>query len=167
MYFVMKSGWFACCQVAGMTTSLQTSQQELSTVSEKLALREEDIKTLQNEVQCRQASLVQLQEEVEKQRAQLEQMELDKDSQLITLREELLSQTQQLDSCQARISYLEVEVETLTEQLHSPEVCEEDQNGSVTVDDLDHLQKVNRELEQQLSDKNRVSCRLTPILLFL
>ncbi|XP_038560248.1 golgin subfamily A member 1 isoform X2 [Micropterus salmoides] len=142
-------------QVAGMTTSLQTSQQELSTVSEKLALREEDIKTLQNEVQCRQASLVQLQEEVEKQRAQLEQMELDKDSQLITLREELLSQTQQLDSCQARISYLEVEVETLTEQLHSPEVCEEDQNGSVTVDDLDHLQKVNRELEQQLSDKNR------------
>lgn len=52
--------------------------------------------------------------------------------------------------------YLEVEVETLTEQLQSPEVCEEDQNGSVTVDDLDHIQKVNRELEQQLSDKNRV-----------
>jgi len=48
-------------------------------------------------------------------------------------------------------------METLTEQLHSPEVCEEDQNGSVTVDDLDHIQKVNRELEQQLSDKNRVS----------
>uniref|UniRef100_A0A672HLD6 Golgin subfamily A member 1 n=1 Tax=Salarias fasciatus TaxID=181472 RepID=A0A672HLD6_SALFA len=34
-------------------------------------------------------------------------------------------------------------------------LCEEDQNGSVTVDDLDHIQKVNRELEQQLSDKNR------------
>ncbi len=56
------------------------------------------------EVQCRQASLVQLQEEVEQQRAQMEQMELDKDSQLISLREELLSQTQQLDSCQARVS---------------------------------------------------------------
>ncbi|XP_031732664.1 golgin subfamily A member 1 isoform X1 [Anarrhichthys ocellatus] len=142
-------------QVGELTTSLQTSQQELSTVTEKLALRGENVETLQNEVQCRQASLVQLQEEVEQQRAQLEQMELDKDSQLISLREELLSQTQQLDSCQARISYLEVEVETLTEQLHSPEVCEEDQNGSVTVDDLDHIQKVNRELEQQLSDKNR------------
>uniref|UniRef100_A0A672HLQ0 Golgin subfamily A member 1 n=1 Tax=Salarias fasciatus TaxID=181472 RepID=A0A672HLQ0_SALFA len=51
-----------------------------------------------------------------------------------------------------RLSWI---VETLTEQLHSPEVCEEDQNGSVTVDDLDHIQKVNRELEQQLSDKNR------------
>lgn len=58
--------------------------------------------------------------------------------------------------CVVQIMYLEVEVETLTEQLQSPEVCEEDQNGSVTVDDLDHIQKVNRELEQQLSDKNRV-----------
>lgn len=47
-------------------------------------------------------------------------------------------------------------METLTEQLHSPEVCEEGQNGSVTVDDLDHIQRVNRDLEQQLSDKNRV-----------
>lgn len=83
-------------------------------------------------------------------------MQLDKDSQVTSLKEELLTQTQQLDSGQARISYLEVEVETLTEQLHSHSVvCEEDQNGSVTVDDLDHIQKVNRELEQELSDKNR------------
>ncbi|XP_070689379.1 golgin subfamily A member 1 isoform X2 [Pempheris klunzingeri] len=142
-------------QVGEQTRSLQSSQQELSAVTEKLTQREEDIRALHSEVQCRQASLVQLQEEVEQQQTQLEQMEQDKDSQLTSLREELLSQTQQLDSCQARISYLEVEVETLTEQLHSPEVCEEDQNGSVTVDDLDHIQKVNRELEQQLSDKNR------------
>ncbi|XP_034548012.1 golgin subfamily A member 1 isoform X2 [Notolabrus celidotus] len=143
-------------QVGELTSSLQTSQQELSSVTEKLAVREENIQKLQDEVQCRQDSLVQLQEELEQQRAQLEQMERDKDSQLSSLREELLNQTQQLDSCQARISYLEVEVETLTEQLNTPVVCEEDQNGSVTVDDLDHLQKVNRELEQQLSDKNRI-----------
>uniref|UniRef100_A0A3B4ULI9 Golgin subfamily A member 1 n=1 Tax=Seriola dumerili TaxID=41447 RepID=A0A3B4ULI9_SERDU len=107
------------------------------------------------ELQSRQASLLQLQQEAEWLRAHLEQMEQDRDSKLMGLRMELLSQTQQLDSCQARIMYLEVEVETLTEQLHSPEVCEEDQNGSVTVDDLDHIQKVNRDLEQQLSDKNR------------
>uniref|UniRef100_A0AAY5KLV3 Golgin subfamily A member 1 n=1 Tax=Esox lucius TaxID=8010 RepID=A0AAY5KLV3_ESOLU len=46
-------------------------------------------------------------------------------------------------------------VETLTLQLQAPEVCETDQNGSVTVDDLDHMQKANRDLEQQLSDKNK------------
>ncbi|XP_040898116.1 golgin subfamily A member 1 isoform X1 [Toxotes jaculatrix] len=142
-------------QVGELTSSLQASQQEVLTVTEKLALREEDIRTLQNEVQSRQASVVQLQDEVERLRAQLDQMEQDRDSQLTSLRKELLSQTEQLDSCQARILYLEVEVETLTEQLQSPAVCEEDQNGSVTVDDLDHIQKVNRELEQQLSDKNR------------
>lgn len=48
-------------------------------------------------------------------------------------------------------------METLTEQLQGPAVCEDAENGSVTVDDLDHIQKVNRDLEQQLSDKNRVS----------
>uniref|UniRef100_A0A3P9L8Z5 Golgin subfamily A member 1 n=1 Tax=Oryzias latipes TaxID=8090 RepID=A0A3P9L8Z5_ORYLA len=96
-----------------------------------------------------------LQEEVQRLQAQLQQTEADRDSQLLSLREELLSQTQQLDSCQARISYLEVEVETVTEQLHSPAVCEDEQNGSVTVDDLDHIHRVNRDLEQQLSDKNR------------
>ncbi|XP_063345856.1 golgin subfamily A member 1 isoform X3 [Pelmatolapia mariae] len=143
-------------QVAELSAALQSSQQEVTTVTEKLALREEDIRSLQNEVQGRQASLVEVQEEAERLRAQLEQVELDKDSQVTSLKEELLTQTQQLDSCQARISYLEVEVETLTEQLHSHSVvCEEDQNGSVTVDDLDHIQKVNRELEQELSDKNR------------
>lgn len=142
-------------QVGEQATFLQTSQQQLTTVTERLAQREEDVRTLQNEVQSGKASQIQLQEEGEGLRAQLQQVELDRDSQLIGLRKELLSQTQQLDGCQARVSYLEVEVDTLTEQLHSPEVCEEDQNGSVTVDDLDHIQKVNRELEQQLSDKNK------------
>ncbi|XP_007557806.1 golgin subfamily A member 1 isoform X3 [Poecilia formosa] len=142
-------------QVGELTVGLQNSQQELSTAAKKLRLRDEDVQTLQNELQSRQDSLAQLQEETERLHAQLQQAELDKTSQLTSLQGALQSQTLQLDSCQARISYLEVEVETLTEQLQSPEVCEEDQNGCVTVDDLDHIHRVNRELEQQLSDKNR------------
>ncbi|KAM3867774.1 golgin subfamily A member 1 [Diretmus argenteus] len=139
-------------QVGELTASLQSSQQDLANITEQLTLREEDIKTLRNELHSSQASLVQLQEDAERHRAQTE---LERESQLSGLREELLTQTQQLDACQAQVSYLEVEVETLTEQLQTPDVCEEDQNGSVTVDDLDHIQKVNRDLEQQLSDKNR------------
>ncbi|MEQ2215494.1 hypothetical protein XENOCAPTIV_001724, partial [Xenoophorus captivus] len=54
------------------------------------------------ELQSRQDSLAHLQEETKRLHTQLQQMELDKDSQLRSLREELLSQTQQLDSCQAR-----------------------------------------------------------------
>ncbi|XP_061585678.1 golgin subfamily A member 1 isoform X2 [Cololabis saira] len=143
-------------QVRELTLALQNSQQDLSSATEKLTLREEEVQTLQNELQSGQDSAVQLQDQAERLRAELQQVEADRDLQLTGLRGELLGQTQQLDGCQARISYLEVEVETLTEQLHSPEVCEEDQNGSVTVDDLDHIQKVNKELEQQLSDKNRI-----------
>lgn len=61
--------------------------------------------------------------------------------------------------CALQILYLEVELETLTEQLHRPpEVSEGDENGRMTGDDLDQIQKHNRELEQQLADKNRVSC---------
>ncbi|XP_071384848.1 golgin subfamily A member 1 [Centroberyx affinis] len=142
-------------QVGELSASLQTAQQDLASVTEQLTQREEDMETLRNELQSGQASLLQLQEEAGRQRAQAEQRELDQDSQLSGLREELLAQTQQLDRCQARVSYLEVEVETLTEQLHTPEVCDEDQNGSVTVDDLDHIQKVNKDLEQQLGDKNK------------
>ncbi|XP_049620183.1 golgin subfamily A member 1 isoform X3 [Syngnathus scovelli] len=142
-------------QVEVSTTSLKRSQQELATISEKLMLKEKDIQRLHEEVQSQQASFVQLQDKLVQLRTQREQIELDKDSQLAHLREELLNQNQLQDAYQTRISYLEVEVETLTEQLHSPAVCEEDHNGSVTVDDLDHIQKVNKELEQQLSDKNR------------
>lgn len=47
---------------------------------------------------------MEVQEEAERLRVQLEQVELDKDSQLTSLKEELLGQTQQLDSCQARVS---------------------------------------------------------------
>ncbi|XP_061672763.1 golgin subfamily A member 1 isoform X2 [Syngnathoides biaculeatus] len=141
-------------QVDVLTTLLQRSQQDLSTVTEKINLRERDIHRLRDELQTQQASLLQLREEFDHLRVQREQIELDKDSQLAHLREELLCQTQQQDTCQARISYLEVEIETLTEQLHSPAVCEEDHNGSVTVDDLHDVQKIE-ELEQQLSDKNR------------
>uniref|UniRef100_A0A3P9JEG1 Golgin subfamily A member 1 n=1 Tax=Oryzias latipes TaxID=8090 RepID=A0A3P9JEG1_ORYLA len=142
-------------QVGELNITLQSSQQELADVTEKLTLREADVKALEKKLQSRQDLLLQLQEEVQRLQAQLQQTEADRDSQLLSLREELLSQTQQLDSCQARISYLEVEVETVTEQLHSPVVCEDEQNGSVTVDDLDHIHRVNRDLEQQLSDKNR------------
>ena len=58
--------------------------------------------------------------------------------------------------CVAQVSDLEVEVDTLTGQLQAPDVDEPDQNGAVTVDDLDHMQKVNKDLEQQLGEKNKV-----------
>ncbi|XP_014015942.1 golgin subfamily A member 1 isoform X1 [Salmo salar] len=142
-------------QVGQMTVSHQTTSQELAHVTEQLKQREEELQTLRNELQRAQSSLSQLQEEGERLRAWAQEREEEKDSQLVSLRQELLTQNKHLDSCQSRVSELEVEVETLTLQLQTPEVCEPDQNGTVTVDDLDHMQEANRDLEQQLSDKNK------------
>uniref|UniRef100_A0A8C7TYL4 Golgin subfamily A member 1 n=1 Tax=Oncorhynchus mykiss TaxID=8022 RepID=A0A8C7TYL4_ONCMY len=142
-------------QVGQMTASHQTTSQELAHVTEQLKQREEELQTLRNELQTAQSSLSQLQEEGERLRAWAQEREEEKDSQLVSLRQELLTQNEHLDSCQSRVSELEVEVETLTLQLQTPEVCEPDQNGTVTVDDLDHMQEANRDLEQQLSDKNK------------
>ncbi|CDQ65063.1 unnamed protein product [Oncorhynchus mykiss] len=142
-------------QVGQMTASHQTTSQELAHVTEQLKQREEELQTLRNELQTAQSSLSQLQEEGERLRAWAQEREEEKDSQLVSLRQELLTQNEHLDSCQSRVSELEVEVETLTLQLQTQEVCEPDQNGTVTVDDLDHMQEANRDLEQQLSDKNK------------
>uniref|UniRef100_A0A8C7JNF2 Golgin subfamily A member 1 n=1 Tax=Oncorhynchus kisutch TaxID=8019 RepID=A0A8C7JNF2_ONCKI len=139
-------------QVGEMMASLQTTSQELTHVTEQLKRKEEELQTIRNELQSSQSSLSQLQEETEGLQAAAQERQEEKDSQLVSLRQELLTQNEQLDSCQLRVS--ELEVETLTLQ-QTPELCELDQNGTVTVDDLDHMQKANRDLEQQLSDKNK------------
>ncbi|XP_064821676.1 golgin subfamily A member 1-like isoform X3 [Oncorhynchus masou masou] len=139
-------------QVGEMMASLQTTSQELAHVTEQLKRKEEELQTLRNELQSAQSSLSQLQEETEGLQAAAQERQEEKDSQLVSLRQELLTQNEQLDSCQLRVSALEVETLTLQQ---TPELCELDQNGTVTVDDLDHMQKANRDLEQQLSDKNK------------
>uniref|UniRef100_A0A674AAK2 Golgin subfamily A member 1 n=1 Tax=Salmo trutta TaxID=8032 RepID=A0A674AAK2_SALTR len=151
--------------------SLDSELSSRQTVSVEIAMALEDTRRQKEELQLQvwrditltsyislqraQSSLSQLQEEGERLRAWAQEREEEKDSQLVSLRQELLTQNKHLDSCQSRVSELEVEVETLTLQLQTPEVCEPDQNGTVTVDDLDHMQEANRDLEQQLSDKNK------------
>ncbi len=58
------------------------------------------------------------------------------------------------------MSDLEGEVLSLTAQSHADE-CDGEQNGTVTVSDLDQLQKVNKDLEQQLAEKNKVRAKKT------
>ncbi|KAG5840773.1 hypothetical protein ANANG_G00192220 [Anguilla anguilla] len=142
-------------QVGEMTSTLKAKEEELAKVTERLGQREAELGALQEELRTAQTGLSALQAEAEGLRRQAEEREEEKDSQMALLRQEILTQTQQLDACQSRVSDLEVEVEMLTGQLHAPEDCGKEQNGSVTVDDLAHMQKINKELEQQLSEKNK------------
>jgi len=57
-----------------------------------------------------------------------------------------------------QVSDLEGEVLRLTAQSHADE-CDGEQNGTVTASDLDQLQKVNKDLEQQLAEKNKVRAK--------
>ncbi|KAJ3604091.1 hypothetical protein NHX12_028832 [Muraenolepis orangiensis] len=143
-------------QVGDLLRSHAAVQQEVASLTDQLTQREEQITTLQNELQASRVCVAQLQTQLEAQGAQAQLQEAEKDQQLACLREDALGQSQLLDSCQSRISFLEVEVETLTEQLQPPEPClPSEENGAVTVDDLQLLQKTNRDLEQQLADKTR------------
>ncbi|XP_064153586.1 golgin subfamily A member 1 [Anguilla rostrata] len=142
-------------QVGEMTSTLKAKEEELAKVTERLGQREAELGALQEELRTAQTGLSALQAEAEGLRRQAVEREEEKDSQMALLRQEILTQTQQLDACQSRVSDLEVEVEMLTGQLHAPEDCGKEQNGSVTVDDLAHMQKMNKELEQQLSEKNK------------
>lgn len=74
----------------------------MTVLSEQSSLTE-DLGCVCAEVQLLKSSVLQLQGEKDRQRAQLEQ---DKESQLSNLREKLLTQTQHLESFQARVSDL-------------------------------------------------------------
>uniref|UniRef100_A0A669EHB7 Golgin subfamily A member 1 n=1 Tax=Oreochromis niloticus TaxID=8128 RepID=A0A669EHB7_ORENI len=150
-------------ELEGQCQELQSVIQQVSEDFQKAAVTVEDKERLLVDLQKKVTSLERRLRGNLSQDEHLQELLQEKSSleqSLDETRTELLAvRTNHADtvsSLEAQISYLEVEVETLTEQLHSHSVvCEEDQNGSVTVDDLDHIQKVNKELEQELSDKNR------------
>ncbi|XP_076126914.1 golgin subfamily A member 1 isoform X1 [Alosa pseudoharengus] len=135
-------------QVGELTSSQQTLQQELSQLSEQLAAKEAEIQALKEAVNAAHAETAQVREEA----AERDQ---EHEAQLAALRQEVISQTEQLDSCQSRVSDLQGELESMSVQLQGPEAGEGEQNGTVTVDDLDQLQKINKDMEQQLGDKNK------------
>ncbi|XP_012676695.2 golgin subfamily A member 1 isoform X1 [Clupea harengus] len=135
-------------QVGELTASQQTLQQEVSQLSGQLAAKEAEIQDLKEALNAAHA-------ETEQMRAQAAERDQEHEAQLAAFRQEVISQTEQLDSCQSRVSDLQGELESMSVQLQGPEVGEGEQNGTVTVDDLDQLQKINKDLEQQLGDKNK------------
>ncbi|XP_063050842.1 golgin subfamily A member 1 isoform X2 [Engraulis encrasicolus] len=136
-------------QVGELTVTQESLHQDLTQLREQLADKEAEIQGLHEGLAVARAETEQLQ-------SQAEQREQEHRAQLDALQQEMMSQTQQLDSCQSRVSDLQGELESVSGQLQqSSEVSEAEQNGTVTVDDLDHMQKINKDLEQQLGEKNK------------
>ncbi|MGH0125913.1 UNVERIFIED_CONTAM: hypothetical protein FKN15_026462 [Acipenser sinensis] len=53
------------------------------------------------------------------------------------------------------VVHLEAEVQALNERLNPPEDAGKELNGAVTADDVSEIQRLNRELEHQVSEKNK------------
>ncbi|TRY55477.1 hypothetical protein DNTS_027868 [Danionella cerebrum] len=137
-------------QVSKMTVSLEKAEQEVACLSQDLGAKEEEVNALQKDLQAVQCSLSLLQAEGEFQCFQAEEKERELVAQLTSHQEEVLKQAQQLSAYQSRVSDLEGEVFRLTAQSHG------EQNGTVSVSDLDQIQMLNKDLEQQLAEKNKM-----------
>ncbi|KAI4884273.1 hypothetical protein NFI96_014361 [Prochilodus magdalenae] len=142
-------------QVAEMSESLQRAEQEVRRLTEQVGVKEAELSSLKEDLQTARSGLSSLQAEYGILRSQAEQKDQERISQIESLQQELLTHSQQHDSCQSKVFDLQSEVESLTAQLQDAEVCVSEQNGVVAVGDLDQLQKANKELEQQLSEKNK------------
>ncbi|XP_072563322.1 golgin subfamily A member 1 isoform X2 [Paramormyrops kingsleyae] len=131
-------------QVGETESTLKAKEDDLVRVTEQLVKREAELHALQEELRASGSSLEELRAEVELQRRREEERE----AQLGVLQQEALAQNQQVCNPGG-------EVETLMKQPHAQAVCQVEQNGVVTVDDLELVQRTNRELEQQLGEKNK------------
>ncbi|KPP76317.1 hypothetical protein Z043_104344, partial [Scleropages formosus] len=132
--------------------SRQTVSVEIAKALEETRRQKEE---LQEQLRTTKADLSQLRAEAELRSREVEQREAEMEAQLVTLRQEVHTKNQQLDTWQSRVSDLELEVEALTEQQQPSAGGEMEQNGAVTADDLAHVQTTNKELEQQLMEKNK------------
>ncbi|KAF4070393.1 hypothetical protein AMELA_G00285000 [Ameiurus melas] len=134
-------------QVGKMSESAQRAEQEACRLSGQVGVKEAELSSLREELQAARSGLSSLQVECEALRTEAE----EKDARIESLRQEILTHTQQADPSLSK----ECEVDSVTAQLQDVEVCVSEQNGSVTVGDVDELQRANKEFEQQLSEKNK------------
>ncbi|KAI5622151.1 golgin subfamily A member 1 isoform X1, partial [Silurus asotus] len=140
-------------QVSKMSESVLRAEQEACQLSEQVGVKEAELSRLRGELETVRCSLSSLQVECEALRRETEK----KDAEIESLHQEILTHTQQAEANQAKECEVQGDVESGTAaQLQDEEVCVSEQNGSVTVGDVDELQKENKELEQQLSEKNKM-----------
>uniref|UniRef100_A0A8C3LMN8 Golgin subfamily A member 1 n=1 Tax=Chrysolophus pictus TaxID=9089 RepID=A0A8C3LMN8_CHRPC len=151
-------------------TALELREQELQTIIQHLSVdlqnvtfefdeRSKLIEQLQEKVSSlekkleRNLSGVEHVQELLKEKASLEQKLDETSQQILTDRMHHVNAVNQLET---RVSELEESARALNEHLHLPENRMTEQNGEVTATDIIQLQKDNRELEQQIVEKNKM-----------
>ncbi|XP_069842287.1 golgin subfamily A member 1 isoform X1 [Dendropsophus ebraccatus] len=141
-------------QVADLMAATERNTQEMSLKEEELARKDEEAALLKGDYDAIVIKMQQLQFDLETYKTRAAQSEESAEKHVRDVSVQLQEQREALLASESQVSSLQEEVSTLYERLHGTH--NQEPNGEVTVGDIAQLQKENREMEQQIAEKNKI-----------
>ncbi|KAM6297161.1 golgin subfamily A member 1 [Aegotheles albertisi] len=142
-------------QVSHLASLIKEKEQQIDEKCDTLLKQKEELNQLSRDHEAVLQQLHQLQSDIEASNSRAAEKEE-------TARKEIDELRLQIQECllarenERNVSELEESTRAVNKHLHSPENCGVEQNGEVVAADVIQLQKDNRELEQQIAEKNKV-----------
>ncbi|KFQ38867.1 Golgin subfamily A member 1, partial [Mesitornis unicolor] len=142
-------------QVSDLASLVKEKDQLIDEKCGMLLKQKEELNQLSQDHEAVLLQMHQLRSDIEASKSQAAEREE-------TARKEISELKLQIQECllakehEKNVSELEESTRDLNKNLHSPENCVVEQNGEVATADVVQLQKVNRELEQQVAEKNKM-----------
>ncbi|XP_078497953.1 golgin subfamily A member 1 isoform X3 [Lissotriton helveticus] len=143
-------------QVTNLEYAIQEKDEALHEKQQEVNGKEEEIDKLKQGHEAVLLQVKQLQSELEACKDKAAQGAESSEKQLGAMRAQLLDQQELLRASKDNVTILEEQVRALNERLYPPENEEPQQNGEVSTADVAQLQTENRDLELQLSEKNKI-----------
>ncbi|XP_075180254.1 golgin subfamily A member 1 isoform X6 [Anomaloglossus baeobatrachus] len=140
-------------QMADVTALINSNTQEMTLRKEELARKDEEAALLKGDYDTVVLKMQQLQSDLETYKSRAAQSKESAEKHVRDVTVQLQEQKEALLASESQVSSLQEEVSTLHERLHGPPAQEP--NGEVTVGDIAQIQKENRDMEQQIAEKNK------------
>ncbi|KAM9522006.1 golgin subfamily A member 1 isoform 2-T2 [Guaruba guarouba] len=142
-------------QVSHLSSLIKEKDQLIDEKCDTLLKQKEELRQLSQDHEAALLQMHQLQSDIEASNNQAvekeERARKEIDELKLQMQECLLAREQEKNALEAEES-----TRALNRHFHSPENCVVEQNGEVAVTDAVQLQKDNRELEQQIAEKNKM-----------
>ncbi|KYO29979.1 golgin subfamily A member 1 [Alligator mississippiensis] len=143
-------------QVADLTLLIKEKDQLISEKTDLLLKEEEKLNQLSQGHEAVMLQVDQLQSDLEANKNQAVEREEMAGKQISALKLQIQEQQERLLASEKSISALEEEARALNKHLQPPEDRATEQNGEVAAADIVELQRENRDLEQQIAEKNKM-----------
>ncbi|XP_019366446.1 PREDICTED: golgin subfamily A member 1 isoform X1 [Gavialis gangeticus] len=143
-------------QVADLTLLIKEKDQLISEKTDLLLKEEEKLYQLSRGHEAVILQVHQLQSDLEASKNQAVEREGMAGKQISALKLQIQEQQERLLASERSISALEEEARALNKHLQPPEDRATEQNGEVAAADIIQLQRENRDLEQQIAEKNKM-----------